>query len=236
MQTILFRVLIAFHTIAGTAALSGGFAAYLTRKGGPAHRRAGTLFVFGMFAIVATTLLILTMRPSPELLVQAILSAYLVTSGWRAVLERAGRVRQIDWIAATVCFAAGFAMLVYSTIRIITGQIAMVEIAVLAGLTVVLTMRDLLLFRRGGFYRNRLVRHAGALGGALLGAAVAFAAVLVRRYPSLTWWTLAVPVVILLPAMIYWWLRLRRSNRSFGTRVPASSDSRGIVMTSETVG
>jgi len=224
----LFRLLIAIHAFAGTVALIAGAAAYATRKGDLHHRRAGKAFAFGMFGIVITTLMILVTRPSAELLVQAVLSTFLVISGWRAVAERAARARAIDWAHTTVCGVAAATILAWSILTM------NVEVIILAAITLYLTTRDLVLFRRGGWYGNRLQRHAAAFGGALLGASVAFAAVLVRRYPSLTWWTLLVPIVVLVPTMLIWRARLAPRQSADFRRVSTNDTGTSLAMRCET--
>ena len=39
------------HILGGSLAIAAGYAAPFARKGGPAHRRAGMLFVYAMLAL-----------------------------------------------------------------------------------------------------------------------------------------------------------------------------------------
>ncbi len=174
----LVRVLLALHIAAGTIALVVVPCVMAVRKGGVNHRRLGLVFVYGMFVVAATALVIAPYFRSYFLLLIAIFSAYLTFLGWRA-LSRKHPEREpagaADWTGAVLALVAG------------GGMIAL-GIVVHAGFSIVLFVLGAICFGSGArsiyqFFRPPTARaawlfaHFGNMLGAYIATVTAFSAV-----------------------------------------------------------
>jgi uncharacterized membrane protein len=89
--SLLDRAILLTHVLAGVTALVMAPLALLARKGGPAHRRWGTLYFWAMGALFASSLAVLTYRPNAFLLCIAVLAFYYGLLGAGHRLRRAAR-------------------------------------------------------------------------------------------------------------------------------------------------
>ena len=103
METTANLILYA-HIAAGFIALTVGPFAMFSVKGGTLHRRAGTVYVWAMVAVVISAVVLAIYRPNPFLLGIAVLSFYLTFSGYRALfhkklhkLHKGVGVTPLDW-------------------------------------------------------------------------------------------------------------------------------------------
>ena len=107
------RAFLALHIVAGTVALVVVPMVMAVGKGSLLHRRLGLVFVYGMFVVAATALIIAPYFRSYFLLLVAVFSAYLTFLGWRA-LARKHPLREpagaADWAGALLAIAAGGGM------------------------------------------------------------------------------------------------------------------------------
>jgi uncharacterized membrane protein len=101
------------HVVAGFLAFVVAPAAMVTAKGGPAHRRWGTLYFWAMAAVAASAVIVALWRPIEWLALVAIFSFYSAFSGYRALFRKrpfAGEAANAwDWLAAMVTLGAGAA-------------------------------------------------------------------------------------------------------------------------------
>src|SRR3954463_2411341 len=80
-----------FHIAAAGVGIVSGYAAAFAPKGGPLHRRAGTLFVFAMAAMgVAATFLAIRIQQRGNV-AAGLFVVYLVVSGWMTVRRERGQ-------------------------------------------------------------------------------------------------------------------------------------------------
>ena len=110
----LIRVFLALHIAGGTLALIVVPVVMAVYKGGRIHRRLGLVYVYSMFVVGATALIVGPFFKDYFLLLIAVFSSYLTFSGWR-VLARKNPARQPaqlpDWAAAIVAVGAGAGMI-----------------------------------------------------------------------------------------------------------------------------
>ena len=103
------RLFLGTHIATGTLALLVGLIPMLGRKGGPAHVRAGRVYVYSMLVVAVTAVVMCLLQPLTQgrlfLTGVAVLSFYLSFSGWRAV-----RRRQAVLPVAEVGLAGGSAL------------------------------------------------------------------------------------------------------------------------------
>ncbi|MGD0475710.1 MAG: hypothetical protein ABSB70_21185 [Candidatus Velthaea sp.] len=109
------RVLLGLHIAAGTLALVVVPIVMSVHKGGRIHRRLGLVYVYAMFVVGATAVVVGPFFEDYFLLLIAVFSSYLTFSGWR-VLARKDPARQPaqlpDWAAAIIALGAGVGMVV----------------------------------------------------------------------------------------------------------------------------
>ena len=109
-----------------------------TAKGGPAHRRWGTVY-FWMMAVVAATAVPLGLwRPSYFLMLVAVFSFYFAFRGYRVLLrkhpERGERARALDWSAAVATFLASAALIVLGIVKPSPLWVTLAPVAIVFGI------------------------------------------------------------------------------------------------------
>lgn len=216
------RVTYLIHIAAGSLALLAGYVALFAGKGGVVHRRSGKLFVLAMLTMCAFGgFIALTRGVAPAVNIPAaVVTGYLVITAFLAVRPSGAR-RGLDASLMIVALVVGATSFVFAAqaLNSPTGMrqgmpafpfVLFGTIGTLGGLL------DLRMIRAGGLRGSaRVVRHLWRMSTALFIAAMSFflgqAKVIpeaIRIVPLL-----AVPVLIVLIAMIYWlWrVRIRRS-------------------------
>ena len=129
--------LLAVHIAAGFGAFLIAPVALATAKGGRAHKRWGTVYLWCMGGVAATALPMALFRPVLFLALVAVFSFYLAFSGYRVLklksLVRGGAAHRIDWIAAGITFVSSAALASLALVRPAAVQ-HMGYVAVLFGL------------------------------------------------------------------------------------------------------
>ncbi|MGA2778401.1 MAG: hypothetical protein ABSF94_12655 [Steroidobacteraceae bacterium] len=102
------------HVVGGAMGLVSGTVAVFAHKGGPLHRRAGTIFVVSM--LVMSVLAIYLAVAEPDQLTNVFIGAfaiYLVSTGWMSVRRKAGTNGPFEKaaLAIALCLCAPFVML-----------------------------------------------------------------------------------------------------------------------------
>jgi hypothetical protein len=107
---IWMRDFLAVHIAAGALCLVLAPLVLSVRKGGRAHRRLGTLYLWSIGVMTGTALPMALYRPVLFLALIAVLSFYLAFSGYRVLrlknLAHGGSAAPADWAAAIVTFGA----------------------------------------------------------------------------------------------------------------------------------
>lgn len=107
---IWMRDFLAVHITAGALCLVLAPLVLSVRKGGRAHRRMGTIYLWSMGVLAGTALPMALYRPELFLALIAMLSFYLAFSGYRVLrlkdLAHGGSASAADWAAAIVTFGA----------------------------------------------------------------------------------------------------------------------------------
>ena len=213
------------HIFAGLLSITAGFFALAARKGGPLHRRSGTVFVYAMAAMTIAGGTIAAMHF--EMLYQklnvigATLTFYLVTSAVLTVKKDVWQRRRIEAAGMALALTLGvfcFAFGVEGALRpkgsflgfpalpaFIFGTVAL-----LAGLGDARIVMGRVLDRP-----HRIARHLWrmcfgmfvATGSFFLGQMKVFPEAL-RIVPLL-----AIPVLLVLALMFFWWARVLMTKR-----------------------
>ncbi len=213
------KVALALHILAGSVGIVAGFFALYSTKGAALHRRAGTVFVAVMLAMTFTGLLLSVLRgAAPAINIPAaLLTAYLVFTGWTTVRPLARAPRWAHPGATAVALAVGLVSLAFGFEAIANGGsrkgMPAFPFFMFGVVGVWAAVLDVRMARAGGLRGPaRLARHLWRMCFALFIASLSFflgqADVIPKpiRIPPL----LAAPVLAVLVTMFYWLWRVRR--------------------------
>ncbi len=214
--------LVAFHVAAGTLALLAGAAALLLRKGSPRHRRVGHVFALAMLSMTASALYVALAKGQTLNALMAILTSYLVATGWLAGRRREARVGRFDWAALLIVLATAAALLAQGlgAARSQTGAAGGFPAGVwlffgsLACLTAASDVR--LLVRGGAQGAQRVARHLWRMSLALLIAVSSLFLGQPQVFPVALRRSglLALPSLVTFVLMVVWLLRVKRPGAS----------------------
>jgi len=212
----LYLALLALHIAAGCTALAAAAVALAAAKGGALHGRAGRIYVAAMFAVGATTLLLVAIRPNLFLLTIGLFSVYLVFTGWRAGVVRDGRPRRLDRVATAAMLAVGLGMLALGAARTLggsdhqggAGHQGPVLLA-FGAIGFVLALGDLRIgAARPVTGKRRIARHLTRMLAGTIATVTAAAVVNIHFLPSLAVWL--GPTVLMTPVISWWNVRVLR--------------------------
>lgn len=104
--------LVMLHIAAGGVGIVSGFVALGAAKGGPAHRKVGTVFCVAMLTMAGLAAMLAALGGQKFNTIAGTFTVYLVTTAWTTV-RRGEAPRRIDLAAMVVAFAvatAGFVL------------------------------------------------------------------------------------------------------------------------------
>ena len=84
------------HIGGGLVGIGSGFAAMLLRKGSRAHAVVGQVFVVSMLIMAVIGAVVSPLIPQRANVVPALLTIYLVVTGWRSARERSGEAGAVE--------------------------------------------------------------------------------------------------------------------------------------------
>lgn len=175
------RAFLTVHIAAGTLALFVLPVAMGVRKGGRAHRRFGIAFVYAMFVVAATALVVAPYFHDDFLLLAAVFSSYLAFAGWRTLARKRPAktpAATADWIGAVLAFGAGAGMIALAIVRHATYGDFTLVLVVLGAICAGAGIRSAVRFRRPSSDRNAwLFEHFGMMLAAYIATVTAFSAV-----------------------------------------------------------
>lgn len=212
-------MLLPVHILAGLVALTAGFLALGTRKGGRLHRRAGLVFVVAMLAMALAATVIAVSKVKLLSAVAGLLTVYLVATALLTVRRPAWAPRWLDavlMLGATAVGAGAVALGLQAMegAGTLDGQPAMVAV-VFGSVALLGAALDLRMLIRGINGKHRIARHLWRMCFALLLAAASFFLGQAQVFPDALRRIelLALPVIAVLLAMLYWLLRTLVSRR-----------------------
>lgn len=201
-------VALVIHIIGGSVALLSGLFTMIARKGGPRHRKAGTFFAWGMYAVAISSLVLSIHIDSLFFFCLGIFTFYMTWNGQRSAAQRKVVFDRSDRLVLLIGTLNTILMLV-------NGNAILFGLGVLSATLVV---RELVLFRmvlKGSEFpiNTWLVRHIGMMVGSYISTLTAF---LVVNWDGIGpyWIPWAAPPLVLVPYII-WWSRkvVKRSGR-----------------------
>lgn len=221
--------MVLIHIFAGLLAITAGAVALAVLKGGRLHRESGTIFVYAMLAMSGMGATMAAMKVlagdgrafQSMNAVAGVLTFYLVATALMTVRRRSKGSRWIDAIAMVVAAAAGLFSIKFGfdAVNAPRGKLLGFPAApafIFGGVALLAALGDMrLLMGRVLQGANRIARHLWrmclamfiATGSFFLGQAKVFPDAL--RKPAL----LAIPVLLVLLLMLYWWARVLLTKR-----------------------
>jgi uncharacterized membrane protein len=228
---------LAFHVAMGVIALTAGCVAIAARKGGPWHRRSGTVFVYTMIAMGLSAVGIAVYEGKEDVAGGA-LTAYLIFTAWTTVkpLRAGGRRVDIALMLLALVFAIGGYFRAFMVLGMPEGRSDGVPVGMLFFMTTIVLLAalgDARMVWAGGIQgTRRLARHLWRMCFGLFIATGSFVAQLVMM-TFMPAWTRSLPVILALGAgpllvLLYWmWrVRLRQNLRGLMQRGAVTGEAR----------
>jgi uncharacterized membrane protein len=203
------------HVVAGMAAITTGYVAMVTAKGGPAHRRYGRWFVYAMLVMGLVGASIATFERKPSSVFGGLTAAYMVTTALLTVRGPTVVSRRVEMGAMLFALATGAIGLV-SAISALSHGVRVregVPVAMSVFMSCVVLacgLGDVRVLMVGGLRGSaRLVRHLWRMCFAMFIATGSFflGQAKVIPKPLRVMPLLAIPALAPLVLMLYWLLR-----------------------------
>ena len=180
--------LITSHAILGAISLISGAGALIAKKGGYFHRKAGLLFFFSLLLAVCISVVI-TLFPghyNPFLLSIGLFSAYLITTGFRAISFRTViNVAFIDKLLPVLMLIVGMSMIVFPIV--VSGKINIVLTA-FGTIGFILAINDIRTIRNIEKLRKSWLRlHLTKMISGFIASVTAFLVVNQFLTPMISW-------------------------------------------------
>ena len=98
------------HVAGGSLGLLAGAVAVATRKGGPFHARAGTLFFASMLLLGVTAAMLARLNEEPDSGIGGLLTCYFVATSWVTARRRDGTTGRFEIVACAVALGTAATM------------------------------------------------------------------------------------------------------------------------------
>ena len=217
-MTVTHLVLRYLHISMGLLALISGAGAMTFRKGSRLHRRSGNVFFVSMLAMAtAGAVISIFITPVMTNVIGGMMAFYLTATAWVTVWRKPGQTGRLEIGLALLGLTAAVAAITSAVVAAnspngrLHGSSPTFYI-IFASAAMLGTALDVRMIARGGFTGvARTTRHLCrmciamfvATGSFFLGQAKVFPEEM-RIFP-----VLAAPVILVLLAMVYWWVRMR---------------------------
>lgn len=206
--------LVLFHVLAGALSIVAGALAMVAPKGRPTHRLAGKLFVGAMLAMTLSAVIRAAQHYEAEALNfwMALITLYLVTTGWRAARHRRASFSALDRGMPLVAIVIAGGLLSVA----VQGRGFAGPAYVFSGVAVLSAVGDWRWLRLTTLTANlRVVRHLWRIGLALFVAVGSLFLGQPQVFPQQIRdsGVLALPGLLVLVSLAYWAVRYRFFNR-----------------------
>lgn len=206
---LILRAVLGLHIAMGAIAFICAPVALLTAKGGRNHRRWGKIYFWAMAGVAATALFLSIVLPIVFLALVAVFSFYAAFSGYRILwlkdLNRGGKPRWMDWLAAliTLVSSAALAMLGAFRPRVVGGMGTVSIVIGLLGIAVAMgSIRTFLhppVEKQFWWYI-----HMRGMIASYIAAFTAFTVVNLAPHFGNAWWVWLGPAMVGVPCSIAW--------------------------------
>lgn len=228
------------HGSVGVFALIGGAGALLTKKGSPAHRRWGQLFMAGMAGAVVFAVPVLIATGNLFLTGMGAFAAYMSWTGWRIARQRAAAGGGLDQAVSGLMIALGLLFAAFGGLKLAQGAGPMAAVPIAMGLGCAAFARQHLRWYRAPAAARRpwVAEHLGAAGGGFIAGLTAFGAAagtnLLPQVPEPLYWL--GPAAVLSPLLARWGKRVEAeaaAKMASGTSSSADSGGSGAEVKGE---
>jgi hypothetical protein len=222
------QALLPIHIAAGTLSVLAGAAALLLRKGGKAHRAAGSVFVVSMTTMAVTAALV--GMDDPGNAVAGTLTIYMVVTAWMTARRKdkgAGVFEIAAFVAALACAIGGYwsAYLIASGAKQADNPYIVFATLFISSVMALAALGDFsVVLRRGLSGAQRIARHLWRMCFGLLIAVGSFAAQGAEALPPALprGELLLASMAVVLLAMAYWSVRVLFTGWFRRTQNPAA--------------
>jgi hypothetical protein len=207
------------HIIGGLIGITSGAVALIALKGAQLHRWSGTVFVYSMLVMTSTAIALAAWKqPYPGNIVAGVITFYMVATAMLTVRRPRQRARLIDISFMLAAVALGVVCIGMGQVRHdepgLPGGYPPPFYFVLGGVALMLARQDQRMIAAGGPHGTaRLKRHLGRMCGAMI---VATGSLFLGQPQVFAGGPLepvgvrAIPVLLVIAAMMYWRVRLAR--------------------------
>jgi uncharacterized membrane protein len=210
--------LIPVHVLGGSVAILSGLVALFAWKGGPLHRKSGTVFVYAMLVMSLSGAIIAVGREGAAINIPAgLVTAYLIVTGLLTVRPPTERSRQLERGAMVAAFVFSVGSCLSAIVVAGSGEVGFVFPVLMFGLVALLGgIGDRRMLHAGGLQGSqRLRRHLWRMCTGLFVASGSFFLGPVRRIPEpLRMAPFRLIPLLVLVTMAYWLWRYRRKRMS----------------------
>jgi uncharacterized membrane protein len=211
--------LVLLHISAAVIGLLSGFMTMFVRKGAGMHRVAGTVFTVSMLTMSASgAYLAVFTKPNGLNLIVALLTFYLVATGWWAGRRREGATGRFDFgglvfVLVVAAVGAGFGFEAANSPTGTRDGLPAASYFFLGAIALLFAISDVRTLRRGLAGSRRLARHLWRMSLVLLVATFSFLPGQARQLP--VWLRkerfMYIPHMLLIAMIVYWLFRVRRN-------------------------
>lgn len=224
-----------FHACFATIGLLSGSLAIVLRKGSGLHRAAGTIFFGSMLIMAASGVYMAALQGHTLNAMTSSLTAYLVTTGWLTGRRREATTSRVDIGALLFVGAVGATLILHGfdaasgPTRAKDGYPAAMYF-IFGAVALLFAMGDVRMLMRGGVSgARRIARHLLRMCVALFFAFMSLYPGQARLFPD---WiresnVMVAPPFLVLALMIFWLVRVRRTNQQKKT-APATMSNTGL--------
>lgn len=229
------QIVIVIHVFAGIIALGVAPLAMLTRKGANAHRGWGKVYYWSMAIIFVTAVIILVFfRWNLFLMTISVVSFYQAWTAYRVLFRKTpGQVRRIDWIFAIGSGLFGGLLIINAALVLLNAlPETLMPPAETRTLTAILSFIFGLITFQVAWKDTRIFlqhpedprwwwyHHMSNMGGSYIAAVTAFLVQNGTRFlpMEIAWVFWILPMVIGVPAFIYWEAHYRRKFQASAQR------------------
>ncbi len=214
----LLDAVLALHVVTGFAALAAAFTAFAAKTLDLAHRwhiRAGRVFLPNVGLVVLTALPLAIAASDVFLLLIAVFTAYLASSGWRYATRRHRAPGTLDRTLAVAMIAVAIAMLLFGAAIMLGGDGKGIALALFGLIGGSLAIADLRFARQEALRSEpRIGAHLTRMLSATIATLTAFLVTSFTMEPAVLLWL--APTILMTPVIVWWNRRLRRGVKPRG--------------------
>jgi hypothetical protein len=208
--------LLILHIVGGSIGLLSGTLAMAVRKGGWLHRASGNIFTIAMLTLAISGFSLAVMKSQQGNIIGSIGTFYLIGTAWLAGRRKEG-TSLVDW-GALLFGLAGAAASIMIGIHALrnpaepNGGAPPAMDFVFATVLLLASAGDIRMLARGGISgRPRILRHLWRMCYGLFIATGSFFLGQQQVFPAFLRGSilLAIPALLPLPLLIYWFIRVR---------------------------